>query len=86
MVKTSRESMIRSVTTVPKALEKETPSCRFNMAQRANSPTRGTTKLAAYDTKIEATRVLFRGCSSSGRGALHPSLGRNRSPYTSKIK
>ena len=36
------------------------------MAQRANSPTRGTTKLAAYETKIEAIRVLFRGCSSSG--------------------
>ena len=47
IVKTSSESMIRSVTTVPKALENDTPSWRFNMAQRANSPIRGITKLAA---------------------------------------
>ena len=86
------------------------------MAQRANSPTRGTTKLAAYDTKIRGNKSAFfvgvrrvvrvfvaisshetpvqeyrkgkkvTSKSSSFRGALHPSLGRNRSPYTSKIK
>ena len=44
---TSTESMARSVTTVPKALGNETPSHRRRMPQRANSPTRGISRLTA---------------------------------------
>ena len=40
-------STMRSVTTVPKAREKEMPSQRFNTPHRVNSPMRGTTSEAA---------------------------------------
>ena len=43
----SRLSTTRSLTTVPNDLEKETPAKRFSMPQRATSPTRGITRLAA---------------------------------------
>lgn len=48
---TQMVSMRRSVTTVPSDLEKETPSYFDRIPQRETSPTRGTTRLAAYDTK-----------------------------------
>ena len=44
---TTSESMARSVTTVPNALENDTPSYRLSTPQRVNSPTRGMTRLAA---------------------------------------
>ena len=47
MSNTNRESMMRSVTTVPKDLGNEIPSQRFSTPQRANSPMRGTSRLRA---------------------------------------
>ena len=49
MSKTIRESMMRSVTTVPNDLGKEMPSTFFNVAQREISPILGITRLAAND-------------------------------------
>ena len=43
----TRQSMKRSVTTVPKALAKGMPSYFFSVPQRATSPTRGITRLEA---------------------------------------
>ena len=44
---TNSESMARSVTTVPKAFGNDTPSFCRSTPHRANSPTRGITRLAA---------------------------------------
>ena len=44
---TSSESMARSVTTVPKAFGNETSSFCLSTPQRANSPTRGMSRLTA---------------------------------------
>lgn len=59
-------STARSMTTVPRALEKTTPSCLFSIPQRANSPIRGMTRLAAYDMKMAYMLVDVRGCSPTG--------------------
>ena len=63
---TSNESMARSVTTVPMAFVNDTPSHLFSTPQRANSPIRGTTRLTAYERKMEFTATDVRGCSSTG--------------------
>ena len=63
---TSSVSMARSVTTVPKAFGNDTPSHFFNTPQRVNSPTRGITRLAAYDRKMALTHVERRGFSPTG--------------------
>ena len=52
MTSTSSESMARSVTTVPNAFGKSVLSYLRNIAQRANSPMRGISKLAAYEIKM----------------------------------
>lgn len=56
---TQRVSIRRSVTTVPKDLGKEVPSYFAKMPQREISPTRGTTRLAAYDTKQHTRSLMF---------------------------
>ena len=81
---THKESMIRSVTTVPKDFENETPSYLARIPQRETSPTRGITRFAAYETKMAYT--LFDNLGYSPRGAndkfhLHP---RNKCPRTPK--
>ena len=66
MSNTSAESIARSVTTVPMALENDTPSQRFNTPQRANSPIRGITKLTAYERNMEFTATDALGRSPTG--------------------
>lgn len=46
----------RSVTTVPRERVKEVLSYRFKIPQRATSPTRGITRLTAYDMKTAQTQ------------------------------
>ena len=75
MMSTNSESMTRSVTTVPNAFGNDTPSHLFNTPQRANSPTRGTTKLNAYDKNMEFMLTLERSFSPIGSSDcrhLHP--------------
>ena len=50
IISSTKVSTARSVTTVPKAFAKETPSFRAKMPQRVNSPILGITKEAAYET------------------------------------
>lgn len=64
------ESTKRSVTTVPNDFVKDTPSHFFSVPQRVISPTRGTTKLAAYDMKIASVQDVRLGCSPNGSRAI----------------
>ena len=72
MNNTSNESMIRSVTTVPNALENEVLSYFVNTPQRASSPLRGMMMLAEYDINTACMQSLVRGFSPSGASvSLH---------------
>ena len=64
------ESTKRSVTTVPSDCVKDVPSYFFSVPHRVTSPTRGTTRLAAYDIKTASTHVPRRTGSPSGSIAI----------------
>ena len=79
---TQMVSIRRSVTTVPSDLEKETPSYFDRIPQRETSPTRGTTRLAAYDTKTAYTLFDTLGYSPNGANVRFQRQPRNRCPST----
>ena len=70
-------STARSVTTVPRALEKGVPSSRVNTPHRRNSPERGTTRLDAYDRKMACMQLLTRGRSPNGSSDCRQRRARN---------
>lgn len=82
--KTNRESTMRSVTTVPKDFVKEVPSYFFNTPQRKTSPTRGTTRLEAYERNTACTHEDKRGRSPNGANACLQRTARNTCANTPK--
>ena len=79
-----RESTIRSVTTVPKDFVKEVPSYFFSTPQRKTSPTRGTTRLEAYERNTACTHEDKRGRSSNGSKACRQRAARKICASTPK--
>lgn len=79
-----RESTIRSVTTVPKDFVKEVPSYFFSTPQRKTSPTRGTTRLEAYERNTACTHEDKRGRSSNGSKACRQRAARKTCANTPK--
>ena len=70
-------STARSVTTVPKAFEKEIPSQRFSTPQRVNSPIRGITRLTAQDRNMAQMLVEALGDSPKGSNVCFHRQPRN---------
>lgn len=77
MSNTNRESMALSVTTVPKALGKDTLSYLWRIPQRANSPMRGMRRLTAYDMKTAWQQVVTRDFSPIGSSVCRHLKPRN---------
>ena len=85
--KTHTESINRSDTTVPNDFEKDTLSNFAKMPHRETSPIRGTTKFAAYDTKMAYTLFEALGYSPNGYKAkfhLHPRKRCANTPKTNE--
>ena len=75
MSNTNAESMMRSVTTVPREMGNEVPSIFFRVAHREISPMRGIIRLAANDMYTADMQLRREGYSWSGSKAC-----RQRSP------
>jgi hypothetical protein len=82
IINTHKESIIRSVTTVPKDLENETPSYLARIPHLDTSPILGITRFAAYETNIAYTLLAGFGYSPNGANDRFHLQPRNKCPKT----
>lgn len=71
------ESMIRSVTTVPSALENDVWSYFAKIPHRVSSPLRGTIRLEAYEMNTAWMQSMVEGFSPRGSRVCFQRIPRN---------